>query len=467
MSAKQRQWLFGVYLELYNSFEKMTKLLRRVGRVGRVGLVKAKHKPNKPMTKTLAKTKLAKLSKPTKLATLAKRAKRAERAKRATRANTKPAKPAKTVNQAKRAASATRACLRGGNSCKFQSFWDWQALQHRMVYRTEWQPTSVAGLHKQNKTNWKVLTGLSLVQLGLPDAIQLVHPVRHVLVPQQLVVVMSCSLVDHAGKLHNMSFGFNLLNLARQAEQLGQPGRLACLTGLINPVTQLAYSADQLNMFANKLRDVYDVDQQTSLATMSNSVVSMSKRIVGAASAVLTGSCIASRLIAWFGIDETVLPVVMQAAVGALSALAYLASQYGTEISLVKESLALVLRNMNSSASQASLASQASSVKSSPWRASLASSVSLSKSAGPVSQAELDSRVGNLAFGLAVARNVAKQAGHELSILTDAWNTLGAARMARSVKSFVSASFGGADAEKVEKFDVVVAKAMRRVETNM
>lgn len=439
----------------------MTKLLRRVGRVGRVGLVKAKHKPNKPMTKTLSKTKLAKLSKPTKLATLAKRAKRAKRA------NTKPAKPAKTVNQAKRAASARRACLRGGNSCKFQSFWDWQALQHRMMYRTEWQPTSVAGLHKQNKANWKVLTGLSLVQLGLPDAIQLVHPVQRVLVPQQLVVVMTCSLADHAGKLHNMSFGFNLLNLARQAEQLGRPGRLACLTGLINPVTQLAYSADQLNMFANKLRDVYDVDQQTSLATISNSVVSMSKRIVGAASAVLTGSCIASRLIAWFGIDETVLPVVMQTAVGALAALAYLASQYGTEISLVNESLALVLRNMNSSASQASLASQASSVKSGYGRASLASSVSLSKSAGPVSQAELDSRVGNLAFGLAVARNVAKQAGHPLSILTDAWNTLGAARMARSVKSFVSASLGGADTEKVEKFDVVVAKAMRRVETNM
>ena len=182
---------------------------------------------------------------------------------------------------------------------------------------------------------------------------------------------------------------------------------------------------------------------------------------------MLTGSRIASCLIAWFGIDETVLPVVMQTAVGALAALAYLASQYGTEISLVNESLALVLRNMNSSASQASLASQASSVKSGYGRASLASSVSLSKSAGPVSQAELDSRVGNLAFGLAVARNVAKQAGHPLSILTDAWNTLGAARMARSVKSFVSASLGGADAEKVEKFDVVVAKAMRRVETNM
>ena len=245
MSAKQRQWLFGVYLELCNSFEKMTKLLRRVGRVG---LVKAKHKPNKPMTKKLSKTKLAKLTKPTKLATLAKRAKRASRAKRAKPTNTKTAKTAKTVNQAKRAASARRACLRGGNSCKFQSFWDWQALQHRMVYRTEWQPTSVAGLHKQNKANWKVLTGLSLVQLGLPDAIQLVHPVQRVLVPQQLVVVMTCRLVDHAGKLHNMSFGFNLLNLARQAEQLGQPGRLACLTGLINPVTQLAYSADQLNM---------------------------------------------------------------------------------------------------------------------------------------------------------------------------------------------------------------------------
>ena len=461
MSAKQRQWLFGVYLELCNSFEKMTKLLRRVGRVG---LVKAKHKPNKPMTKKLSKTKLAKLTKPTKLATLAKRAKRASRAKRAKPTNTKTAKTAKTVNQAKRAASARRACLRGGNSCKFQSFWDWQALQHRMVYRTEWQPTSVAGLHKQNKANWKVLTGLSLVQLGLPDAIQLVHPVQRVLVPQQLVVVMTCRLVDHAGKLHNMSFGFNLLNLARQAEQLGQPGRLACLTGLINPVTQLAYSADQLNMFANKVRAV---DRETSLATMSNSVVSMSKRIVGATSAVLTGSRIASCLIAWFGIDETVLPVVMQTAVGALAALAYLASQYGTEISLVNESLALVLRNMNSSASQASLASQASSVKSGYGRASLASSVSLSKSAGPVSQAELDSRVGNLAFGLAVARNVAKQAGHPLSILTDAWNTLGAARMARSVKSFVSASLGGADAEKVVKFDVVVAKAMRRVETNM
>ena len=460
MSAKQRQWLFGVYLELYNSFEKMTKLLRRVGR-GRGGSVKAKHKPNKTMTKKLGKTKLAKPTKQTKLTKLATLATLAKRAKRATRANTKPAKTAKTVNQAKRAA-ARRACLRGGNSCKFQSFWDWQALQHRMVYRTEWQPTDVAGLHKRNKKNWKLLTGLTLVQLGLPDAIQLVHPVQRVLVPQQLVVVMTCSLVDHAGKLHNMSFGFNLLNLARQAEQLGQPGRLACLTGLINPVTQLAYSADQLNMFANKLRDV---DRETSLATISNSVVSMSKRIVGATSAVLTGSRIASScLIAWFGIDETALPVVMQTAVGALAALAYLASQYGTEISLVNESLALVLRNMNSSASHASLASQASLVQT--GRASLASSVSLSKSAGPA-QAKLDSRVGNLAFGLAVARNVAKQAGHPLSILTDAWNTLGAARIARSVKSFVSASFGGADAEKVDKFDVVVAKAMRRVETNM
>ena len=146
---------------------------------------------------------------------------------------------------------------------KFLEYFKLVKPQHEM---------SVKAYHKQNKLNWKKLTGLEMTKLALPDMLTLKHTRSNTFIPKELLVLQTCEVYNHQGRLLKVTFAFNSLHVARQAAVAScaaiklSSQNMCTLPVVVNPVTQSVFSTQALEMFQQALKDGLTLINQSLIA---------------------------------------------------------------------------------------------------------------------------------------------------------------------------------------------------------